>query len=310
MLRTILVPLDGSRFGEHALPLALTLARKSKARIHLVHAHQRLDSPYAEMMVFDNNLDDQVCEHERAYLNAMVERVKPHAPGGVTSAIEEGHTVTIINNQAKAVMADLIVLTTHARGPLARFWLGSVTDELIRNSETPLFLAHPADGDADLTRDVPLLHWLVPLDGSERSEHILPAAYQITDLFGAEYTFLRVLRPVTPMMIPAAVGGFAPLAEDVMVRVESLQKDVEREASEYLDRIASPLRAKGRTVKTTVAVDEYPGEAILDRARHDIDAVSLGTHGRHGLTRMLLGSIAENIIRGCNVPVLVHRHKG
>jgi nucleotide-binding universal stress UspA family protein len=310
MLRTILVPLDGSRFGEHALPLAITLARKSKARIHLVHSHQRLDSPYAEMMVFDSTLDDQVRGHELAYLDATVKRIKQNYAGQVTYTIEEGHTVTVIGHQAAETHADVIVLTTHARGPLARFWLGSVTDELIRTSEAPLFLTHPLDGEADFSKDVPLGRWLVPLDGTEHAEHILPDVFKVADLFQPAFTFLRVLRPVTPMMIPAAVGGFAPLAEDVILRVETIQKDVEKDATAYLDRMAAPLRAKGQTVHTTVAVDEYPGEAILNRARHDIDVVSLATHGRHGLSRMLLGSIAENVIRGCAVPVLVHRHNG
>lgn len=309
MLRTIVVPLDGSRFGEHALPLALTLARRANARLHIVHAHQRLDSPYAEMMVFDTNLDDQVRRNEESYLQATIGLLKKHFPGEITYAIEEGHTVGVIQRQAEQAKADLIVLTTHSRGPLARFWLGSVTDALIRQSEVPLFLVHPAEGEPAIAQDVPLQRWLVPLDGNEHSEQILPSVISIAELFEPRYTLLRVLRPVTPMMVPSAVGGFAPLAEDVMLRVESLQKDVEREAMTYLDRVAAPLRAQGKTVLTAVAVDEYPGEAILERVKHDVDAVSLATHGRHGLTRLLLGSIADNIIRGCATPILVHRRK-
>lgn len=310
MLRTILVPLDGSRFGEHALPLALTLARKAKARLHLVHAHQRLDSPYAEMMVFDDTLDDQMKRQEQAYLDLVIRNMRNSFAGDITYAIEEGHTAKVIEHQAMHVGADLIVPTTHARGPLARFWLGSVTDELVRHSETPLLLAHPTAAVPDYSRDVPLQHWLVPLDGTELAEHILEPANQLADLLGADFTFLRVLRPVTPMIVPAAVGGFAPLAEDVMVRVEELQQDVERDANAYLDRVAAPLRAKGRTVGTVVAVNEQAAEAILTRSKHGIDAVALGTHGRHGITRMLLGSIADNVIRGSTVPVLVHRRKG
>jgi nucleotide-binding universal stress UspA family protein len=309
MLRTILVPLDGSRFGEHALPLALTLARKANARLHLVHSHQRLDSPYAEMMVFDDTLDDQMKRQEAAYLDLTIRNVQQHFAGEVTYAIEEGHTAAVIKHQAATVGADLIVLTTHARGPLARFWLGSVTDELVRQSDVPLLLAHPTDATPNLEKDVPLQHWLVPLDGTPLSEHILEPANQIADLFEADFTFLRVLRPVTPMVVPAAVGGFSPLAEDVMVRVESLQQDVERDAAAYLNQVAAPLRAKNRAVRTVVTVDEQAGEAILSRAKSGIDAIALGTHGRHGLTRMLLGSVADNVIRGSSVPVLVHRQK-
>lgn len=309
MLRTILVPLDGSRFGEHTLPLALTLARKAKARIHIVHSHQRLESPYAEMVVFDDTLDDQMKRQEAAYLNLTIGNIKKHFTGEVSYAIEEGHTATVVKHQAVTAGADLIVLTTHARGPLARFWLGSVTDELVRSSDVPLLLAHPAEAAPDLAKDVPLQHWLVPLDGSKLSEHILEPANAIADLCQADFTFLRVLRPVTPMVVPAAVGGFTPLAEDVMVRVEALQQDVERDAVTYLNQVAAPLRAKNRTVRTVVTIDEQAGEAILSRAKSGIDAIALGTHGRHGLTRMLLGSVADNVIRGSSVPVLVHRQK-
>ncbi len=309
MLRTLIVPLDGSRFGEHALPLALTLARKTAARVHLVHSHQRLDSPYAEMLVFDDTLDDQMKRQELAYLDQIVNDIKKTYGGEVTYTIEEGHTATVIQRQAAEVAADLIVLTSHARGPLARFWLGSVTDELVRHSDVPLLIAHPTDAVPDLARDVPLAHWLVPLDGTALSEHILEPAIRIADLFEADFTFLRVLRPITPMVVPAAVGGFAPLAEDVMIRVESLQQDVEREAATYLNKIAAPLRAKNRTVHTTVTVDEQAGEAILSRAKAGIDAIALGTHGRQGLTRILLGSVADNVIRGSSVPVLVHRQR-
>jgi nucleotide-binding universal stress UspA family protein len=309
MLRTILVPLDGSRFGEHALPLALTLARKTNARIHLVHSHQRLDSPYAEMMVFDDTLDDQMQRQEGAYLENTARNIKDHFAGPITSFIEEGHTATVIKHQAEVVGADLIVLTTHARGPLARFWLGSVTDELVRQSDVPLLLAHPSDAAPNLAQDVPLKHWLVPLDGTPLSEHILEPANGLADAFEADFTFLRVLRPVTPMVVPAAVGGFSPLAEDVMLRVETLQQDVEREAAAYLNKVAAPLRAKGRTIRTVVTIDEQAGEAILSRAKSGIDAIALGTHGRQGLTRMLLGSVADNVIRGSSIPVLVHRQK-
>lgn len=307
MTRTIVVPLDGSRFGEHALPAALTIARKTGARLLLVHAHQRLDSPYAELLVFDDTLDEQMKRQENAYLQQTAQGIKKHWGGPISTSVETGHTATVISQAAADAHADLIVLTTHSRGPLARFWLGSVTDELIRNSEIPLLLVHPTDAEPDLAADVKLQHWLVPLDGTPLSEHILTTANDIGDHFAADFTFLRVLRPITPMMIPASVGGFTPMAEDVMIRVETLQGEVEKEASAYLEKIAEPLRAKGRAIATAVTVDEQPGEAILARAKSGIDAIALGTHGRHGLSRMLLGSVADNVIRHSTVPVLVHR---
>jgi nucleotide-binding universal stress UspA family protein len=309
MLRTLLVPLDGSRFGEHALPLALTVARKSNAAIHLLHAHQPLDAPYAELVVFDDTLDSQMKTRERDYLEHTAKEIARHYQGPVSFALEDGHTASVIERVAAERRVDLIVQTTHARGPLARFWLGSVTDELIRKSNVPLLLAHPKDEAVDLARDVPLRHWLAPLDGTPHSEHILPILSMIAEPLDPEFTFLRVLRPVSPMMVPAAVGGFAPIAEDVIIRVESVQADVEKEAAEYLARIAAPYRSKARAVHTVVMTDDNLGEAILHRSKM-VDAIALGTHGRHGLSRMLWGSVADNVIRGAQVPILVLRHAG
>ena len=121
--------------GQGTLPLALTVARKSQARVHLIHTHQRLDSPYAEMQVFDETLDAQMRGREDAYLKHTAEQVRAAYPGGqVTTGVLEGHIATRIAQEATNVGADLIVMTTHARGAMARFWLGSVKSSSPRPS--------------------------------------------------------------------------------------------------------------------------------------------------------------------------------
>jgi nucleotide-binding universal stress UspA family protein len=308
MSLTLLIPLDGSRFGEHALPLALTLARKTPVRLHLVHGHQRLDAAYAEMQTFDETLDEQMRTQERAYLEHTAEAIHKVSPDlRVTTALQDGHVASVIQDQAKVCGADLILMTTHARGAMARFWLGSVTDELLRDSPVPLLLAHPQAHAPDLAASVKFDRWVIPLDGTELAEQVLEPALKLIEIFGAEITLLRVTKPVIPVVVPLGVGTFGSIAQDMMDRVETLNKQVEQEATEYLFKVAGRLRSRGFRVNTQVVSEEQPGVAILHQTATGVDAIALGTHGHRGLKRMFLGSVADKVVRGAQIPVLVQR---
>ena len=301
---TLLVPLDGSQFGEHALPLALTVARKGDARVHLVHAHQRFDAVYAEMQVYDPDLDQQMRTRETAYLAHAVTRIKAVCPDlRVTSAVQDGPVADVIRDQAKIAGADLIVMTTHARGIFSRFWLGSATDDLLRDSPLPLLLAHPQAHAPDLSAEVPFKRWLIPLDGSLMAEQVLEPALRTASLFGAAVTLLRVTRPVMPVTLPHAGGAFGDLALGMVERIDAIDKQVQDEATRYLAERAERIRAQGFVVDTQLVIDEQPGVAIL--AHSGVDVIALGTHGRR--TLRFLGSTADKVIRGAHVPVLVQR---
>ena len=303
---TLLVPLDGSRFGEHALPLALTLARKGDGRVHLVHAHQRFDAAYAEMQVFDPDLDQQMRTRETAYLAHAVTRIKAASPNvRVTTAVQDGPVASVIRDQAKIAGADLIVMTTHARNVLVRFWLGSATDDLLRDSPLPLLLAHPSADAPNLSADLPLGRWLIPLDGTPMAEQVLEPGLRCAALFGAAVTLLRVTRPVLPVTIPHAGGAFGDLALGMVERIDAIDQQVQDEATRYLTRVAERVRGQGFAVDTQVIAEEQPGVAILDRAQSGIDVIALGTHGRR--TLRFLGSTADKVIRGSQIPVLVQR---
>ena len=309
MIRTILVPLDGSVFGEHALPAALTLARKANARVHLVHAHQRYDSPYAEMQVFNETLDEQMLRQERAYLDLIKARVEKAYPGVVTAMMREGNVAEVINAQANAVHADLIAMTTHAKGMFGRLWLGSNTDEVLRDCPVPLLLVHPKDKAPNLDDDVPFKHWLLPLDGTPLAEQILEPALTLGKLMHANYTLLRVVKPVMPVVLPMSPGSIGSVAQEMVLRVDDLQEQVSREAGEYLDTVAGRFREQKLLTQIALADEEQPGVGILNYAKTGIDAIALCTHGRRGLSRMFLGSVADKVVRGSLLPILVYRPK-
>src|SRR5579864_5952747 len=178
MYRSLLVPLDGSSFGEQALPLALSIARRSDASVKLVQVHVPFTVLYADSIAPGTyEAEAKVLEQQRAYLDGMVKRLTSVSSTPVTSALLEGQAVAeTLNGQATATGAGLIVMTTHGRGPLSRFWLGSVADELVRRATTPILLVRPQEKALDLASEPVLRNVLIPLDGSALAERVLGPA--------------------------------------------------------------------------------------------------------------------------------------
>ncbi len=303
----ILVPLDGSTFGENALPIAMSMARRMKAPLNLLHVHSLLDATYAELQVFDNTLDQELRNRERDYLHSIQKQVQDRLSVPVTIRNVDGDVATEVHEQAVRLQAGWIVMTTHARGPMGRFWLGSVTDELIRGTDVSVIAVHPGEKAPDLVKDPAIKHLLIPLDGTPLAEQILEPALAFGKAMEADYTLLRVITPVYPVTLPAEPAIFGSVATDMMERVEKMHAELRKEAGIYLDRVAARLRGEGLKVYTRVTIEEQPGVAILDNAKPPIDMIAIETHGRGGLSRLLLGSVADKVIRGSTLPVLVHR---
>jgi nucleotide-binding universal stress UspA family protein len=109
------------------------------------------------------------------------------------------------------------------------------------------------------------------------------------------------------MTVPAEPTIFGSVATDVMSRVEKAHAEMKREAGEYLEKVAQPLRADGLTVATHAVIEDQPGVAILQNAKAPIDMIAIETHGRGAISRMLLGSTADKVIRGSKLPILIHK---
>jgi nucleotide-binding universal stress UspA family protein len=305
MYRTILVPLDGSIVAEHALPLAVEIAHRAKATLHLVHVHVPVASAYSGIeLTIDLSFDATVRENEQVYLERVLQQIVTASPVRVTYELLDGPVAAALCAQAVATGTDLIVMTTHGRGPLSRFWLGSIADKLVRQEPMPVLLLRPREETPDLACKPSLQHVLIPLDGSELAEEILESAIALGSLMQAHYTLLHVLEPI---ILPDrrfagnAVGGFD----------SDLLKTLQDEAQAYLDRMAGRLRARSLQVQTRLITNRTAAPAILDEVReHPTDLIALATNGRGGLARLLLGSVADKVVRGSAVPVLVYRPPG
>jgi nucleotide-binding universal stress UspA family protein len=302
MYHTIVVPLDGSAFGEHALPLALSLARRANATLEIVHVHVPLADLYAETIAnVESGLDTGRRQQEQAYLDKTAQRLIGLSGAPVKARLLEGPVAGALQEYLSACGADLVVMTTHGRGALSRWWLGSVADELIRRVPVPLVAIRPHEKEPDFSREPEPRHVLIPLDGSPLAEHVLPAATELGGPTRTEYTLLRVVQPFAVTAFDAAGLGAGTVVPEALARLR-------QEAVDYLDRVARRLRQQGLWVETVVAVHDQPAVAILDAVRErPCDLVAVATHGRHGLARLMLGSVADKVVRAAPVPVLVYR---
>ena len=157
----------------------------------------------------------------------------------------------------------------------------------------PILLVRPQEEAPNLATQVTLRHILIPLDGSDLAEQILEPAIELGCLTQAEYTLLRVVEPFMPP--PHEPTG--PLFDQLA-----------REAQTYVDSVAERLRGRSLRVQTRVVINRWAAAAIMAEARvHANDLIALETHGRGGLARLLLGSVADKVVRGALTPVLLHR---
>jgi len=311
MYRTILVPLDGSPFGEAALPLAFNLARRAEAILELVHVIPPLATVFSEASLYlESSLEQEIFDFQKArhqeYLTQVTRKLSALGSVVVRTTLLSGDIPSLIRAHADQVHADLVVMTTHGRGPMGRFWLGSVADELVRKLPMPVLLIQPGEAAAQFEPEPLLRHILIPLDGQPLGEEMIEPALALGRLMDADYTLLRVIRPVLPVTYPTESASLIVVNKSLQEQAQARQEGLRQEAQGYLEKIAGGLRERGFRVVTRVDVQDRPALAILNHAA-EIDLVALGTHGRAGLSRLFLGSVADKVIRGSHLPVMVLR---
>jgi nucleotide-binding universal stress UspA family protein len=303
MYRRVLVPLDGTRFGDHALPYAVDIARRTGARLELVHVHHHRehDSDLAAMPQYqyqhiaESDLfhDDENLSAERRWLEGKAADIELRYEVGVTTRILEGRTDDAVMNEAQNIVADLIVMSSHARQGMPRVRFGDLAHELITHLNVPALCIRPTDENAPIAAHE-LRRFLIPLDGSEFSEQVLdPLAPLLTEL-DAQPTLLHIVTP-RPMLST----GFIETRRTISTRDQALS---------YLNDVAQ--RFRGRMPEPVLAAlqDAQPGSVVTSLlAAGEYDAVAMATHGRSGLSRLVLGSVAEEVLHASRRPVLLYR---
>src|SRR5205807_96182 len=161
-----------------------------------------------------------------------------------------------------------------------------------------VLVVRPNDAKVDPAKEPGIRRICIALDGPEHSERIVGAAAELGSLLGAEYTLVQVIKPaVLGQHNPAAMNpGFDPW---LMQQLQAGHEGELTRSKAYLERVAESLRARSLKVETRVLSHEQPAVAILDEVKAcRADLVALATHGRSGLPRLFLGSVADKVIRG------------
>ncbi|MGE0487950.1 MAG: universal stress protein [Vulcanimicrobiota bacterium] len=264
MSYTILVPLDGSMTAERAIAPALELARQHQGAVVFIQ-------------VFPVGVEPP--ESAREYLGVRVESARA---AGVEASSEthagEAHQVIL----ERAAQVDTVVMSSHGRSGFNRLLLGSVTEKVVRQAPCPVLVVRSTQLHLDQVRRI-----LVPLDGSKLCRHALPEAARLATATGATLVLARVVEPLP----------IDPLFVTVCDREQE-----ERVVEGYLSKLAAELHP-------SIPVElrhEWgsPARVLIEMVElRNIDLVVMTTHGRSGFDRFVCGSVAENMLRVCHVPV-------
>lgn len=298
--RTILVPVDGNPFAEHALPLALGIARRSGAQVRVMHVHSPMQSTYKpDEIYYGSSLDDYLRRRQQAYLEGLARRLAKVTSVPVTPVFLEGRDIAHSLYESASVATDLVVMATHGRGPVGRYCFGGVADVLMRRLSVPVLFTRGYNAPADLTGDPIMRQVLIALNGSEFAEKVLDPALALGTLSDAEHTLLQVIPSITDYSVGYPVG----------LERQPLVVKQQAEARSYLRTVARRFPARTSRIRTRIVLGEQStAKAILSFAQsNDADVIALATRGRGGLARLLQGSVADQVVRSASVPVLVLR---
>lgn len=296
MYTRILIPLDGSKVAEQALPYARSLAKGLGLPVELLQAAD----PEALALLTDpvhSRYADTVWADKintgRAYLEVVAGSFKGTR---VQCLVEKGRAEDVVIDEAAADKNALIVMATHGRSGIQRWLLGSVADKVLHGSPNHILLIRATeqgqtDGEAALKTIV------VPLDGSALAEQVLPHAADLAKKMALKVILFRAYA------LPASVTG-----DEFGTYMEEMLNQIESDAREYLDTKVAEAKRNGLNDVVAAVKFGYGADEIISIARETADnLVAMCTHGRSGANRWVLGSVTERVVRHSGDPVLIIR---
>ena len=314
MYKRIVVPLDGSDLSMQVVPYARLIAKSTGARITLLEVLEPVEQPAMVTAVGAGVVGAALEQarigspehwaelrtgltreaHER--LNAAAAPLR-QVGIDVDVTVVEGDAASMIVSEGEREPDTLIAISTHGRSGIGRWVIGSVTDKVVRHAKVPSLVVR-SRADEIPAADLKLTGVVLPLDGSELSELAIPHAVTMAGALGLGVTLLRSISPT-------AYGfGYADYyAPQVYADVTA---DVDADVRGYLANAAERLRKLGVGHVDTHAASGYPGDAIVDEVGDDGGKlVVLSSHGRSGVGRWVLGSVADRVATHSTGPVLV-----
>jgi nucleotide-binding universal stress UspA family protein len=192
-------------------------------------------------------------------------------------------------------------MATHGRSGINRWMMGSVAEKVLRGTTNPLFLVRAHEGGGAPDGEAMLKSIMVPLDGSALAESVLPTVIDVAKNLDLEVILCRAYE-----LAASAYYG----SEDYLPKYDDMLRELKAEVEGYLAKMVAAVQAEGVSKVSSVALEGDSAEEIIRFARSQPHAlVAMCTHGRSGVSRWLLGSVTERVVRHSDDPVLVvHPH--
>lgn len=286
-MKTILVPLDGSDLAARAVPFAATLAARGESSLLLLRAVNTLAAP------------------TEAAGQALVDEAQQALDATAAALVADGVAATtrVVDRQAESAILEatadenvaLVVMSTHGRGGLGRFIYGSVADTVLRHAPVPV-LTVPPHGLSEWPTDG-RVKILVPLDGSELSRLAVGPACELADALGGSLLLGSVV----------TFPSYSMYAEGYVFVDPDPSSGMLADTRQYLEAVAAGLRTELRPVEVCATYGS-PYFGITSMAREaGVGLIVMATHGRGGMSRALLGSVATATLRQSDVPIVLVR---
>jgi nucleotide-binding universal stress UspA family protein len=300
-VRTIMVPLDGSAFGERALPLAVEIAERTGSELRIAHVDTAFGHPFTRERLVQDKIDCDYCTklelNKRAYLERITAQIRSESSVRVTPILLNSRNVVAALCEAISGDVDLVVMAAYGKGLVRRWVRGSTAHELIREAEVPVLIV---GADGSFATQVPdrVRRILVALDGSRNAEQAIGPALALGDVNSAEYVLLRVV-PLSTFHGPLSSRYGSSAMNDGFGRIQLAT------ARRYLDRVVSRMKDQSCIVDTRVVVDQrsIARSIAAHAAAYDADLIAIAT--RKDAKKRWQGSIAKRVVQFASVPVLV-----
>jgi nucleotide-binding universal stress UspA family protein len=299
MYSKILIPLDGSKTAEKVLPYARYLAGKFKIPVELlavIDIAELATHITAEKARFLDGMIEEGMRSSETYLRGVA---ATFGGAAVKCTVEKGRAEEAIVEKGESDTAMLIAMATHGRSGLNRFLLGSVAEKVLRGAANPLLLVRATE-EAKSDGEAGFKTVIVPLDGSELAESVLPMAATAAKRLGLEVVLFRAYH--IPYNAYAGDDGYYAVNYDELIAA------VRDEALEYLDKKVAEVKKLGVEKVSLIAKEGFAGDEIIALGRKTPGGlIAMCSHGRSGVKRWVLGSVTENVVRHTMDPVLVAR---
>lgn len=289
-MRRVLVPLDGSPWAESILPDARRLAGPDG---ELILVREESSNRYDGAS--GTSTDRPAAEEVETYLARLAAALRTERVRVRVERLSGYDAAVAIDAAAIRFKVDMIACATHGRSPYGRMLWGNVAWRALTRSPVPVLLRHAAETESSRSRRAEPVHRriLVPLDGSDLAERVLPLADELARDWKASIELVQVIPDVS-------ISGTPYRRVDVLPHV---CKEEVAEARSYLHRLADRLAGD---VDADVVIGPSVVDALVDEvARRSITDVVIATHGRTGLSRAIVGSIADELIQRLRCPVVV-----